>query len=129
MVISIWRIVRKLEFDKGVSIMDILMVKAYGEFDCTYTAPVLGSSDNGNFLSKIAKHMNDYCANHPKVNMDVELLDDFNNNRDNLLFAVNAVVRNIDISNSILTMLKRICSSNKVLISDDIFSVEYVLEI
>jgi hypothetical protein len=107
--------------------MHILMVKAWGDFDCPYTVPVCCSSEF-NTLKSVRNSLNDYCANHPKVDMDVKLIEDFKNPHSNLYETLCEVV-NEDVASKVYAELENICVDDDVLIYRDVFTIQSVAEI
>lgn len=107
--------------------MHILMVTAWGDFDCPYDIPVCCSSEF-NTLKNIRNGLNNYCANHPKVDMDVKLIEAFKNPRSGLYEAL-CEVTNKEMAFKIYTELESICADNSVLIYGDAFAIQSVVEL
>lgn len=107
--------------------MHILMVEAWGDFDCPYDIPVCCSSEF-NIVKSIRNSLNNYCANHPKVDMDIKLIEAFKNPHSGLYEAL-CEVANEDMASKVYTELESICVDNSVFIYRDSFSIQSVTEI
>lgn len=107
--------------------MYILMVKAFGDFDCPYDVPVCCCSDK-HVAQRISQALNNYCSKHPKVEMDVKLIEDFKNFASGLYESLLEVASE-DVADKIYTKLEEICAGDSVLIYGDIFEVQEILNI
>ncbi len=107
--------------------MYILMVKAFGDFDCPYDVPVCCCVEK-HVVQNIRQALNNYCSKHPKVEMDVKLIEDFKDFNSGLYAALCEVVSE-DVADKIYAKLEEICSGDSVLIYGDIFEVQEILDI
>lgn len=107
--------------------MYILMVKAFGDFDCPYDIPVCCGADK-HIMQRIRHALNNYCANHPKVGLDVKLIEDFKDFNSGLYASLHEVVSE-EIADKIYAKLEEICSGDSVLIYGDIFEIQEILDI
>lgn len=107
--------------------MHILNVKARADFDIPYIVSVCCSSDYET-LKNIRNGLNGYCANHPKVDMDVKLIEAFKNPHSGLYEALCGVA-NEDAASKVYTELESICVDDNVLIYGDAFTIQSVTEI
>lgn len=107
--------------------MYILMVEAFGDFDCPYEIPVCCCA-NEHVLQLIRQTLNHYCAKHPKAGMDVKLIEDLKDADSGLYISLREAVSE-DVADKIYAKLKEICSSSSVLIYDGIFEVQETLDI
>ena len=107
--------------------MYILMVKAFGDFDCPYDIPVCCCADK-HVAQRIRHTLNQYCAKHPKAEMDVKLIEDLKDTNSGLHIALRETVSE-DIADKIYANLEEICNSESVYIYDNIFEVQEVLDI
>ena len=107
--------------------MYILKVQAFGDFDCPYDITVCCSPDK-HTIQRIRHALNDYCAKHPKVGMDVKLMTEFENPSSAIYDVLRDCVSE-EQADKIYAKLEEICSYGSVLIYGDIFEVEEILNI
>ena len=107
--------------------MYILTVKAFGDFDCPYESIVCCCADK-HMVQNIRHALNRYCANHPKVDMDVKLSTDLKAAHSGVYLALCAAVSE-DVADKIYAKLEEICNSESVYIYDNIFEVQEILDI